>query len=241
MNESMTNVVGIIRRSLSVSARAGVATCLPTLLLRGNGPYQVTGQYTSADAALAYYCSQRFDANRTRMDTFGYPGMLRDLNSPPPWVEIEPDDVDGAVCQKRLHELRPLVEHAQDVSEETLVAQWKAMRDERCRSAKFVLGETSPTPMMAFAEASFRQLLSLAKVLGTEKFEVVWRAVFDFDEFTPAAGVPDLLVWLPKSDPALWFFSEVKGPRDSLRATQKEWLYQHWGVVAGHFLLTILD
>jgi hypothetical protein len=65
--------------------------------------------------------------------------------------------------------------------------------------------------------------------------------VFDFDELTPAAGVPDLLVWLPKSDPALWFFSEVKGPGDSLRSTQKEWLYQHWEVVAGHFLLTILD
>src|SRR5437667_11925868 len=91
--------------------------------------------------------------------------------------------------------------------------------------------------------ASFRRLVAFAKFFGVETFNAVWQAVFDFDEFTPAPGAPDLLVWLlPKAagEPGLWFFSEVKGPRDSLRNSQKEWLYQHWEVVSGHYLLTIL-
>jgi hypothetical protein len=241
MTQHQNDLISAIRRSLSESKQQEVATIFPTVLLQRPGLRKIKEKEPSADQALAYYCLNGFDGNRTRMNTFGYPGLLRDLNSPPPWVEVEPEDIDEQVSQERLRELRPLIEYAHDTSEEALVAEWKAVREEHNRMAKLFLNEEPQTPMTAFAEESFRQILILAKALGIENFTPIFEAVFDFDDFTPAAGAPDLLVWLPKIDPALWFFSEVKGPGDSLRVTQKEWLHKHWNVVAGHFLLTILD
>ncbi len=184
---------------------------------------------------------QGFESDRTRMNLNGYPGMLRDLNSPPPWVEVEPDDVDEPLSKQRLHELRPLIRWANETSEDNLILAWNAMRQEQGRAASIVLGQSCSITNSTYGEEAFRQLLTLAKSVGSETFGAIFNAVFDFDEFTPAAGAPDLLVWLPRSEPALWFFSEVKGPGDSLRDSQKQWLHQHWNTVRGHYLLTILD
>ncbi|MCZ7681156.1 MAG: VRR-NUC domain-containing protein [Sandaracinaceae bacterium] len=43
--------------------------------------------------------------------------------------------------------------------------------------------------------------------------------VFDFDA---PDGAPDLFVWHPEPARDMWFFAEVKGPRDALRDSQFE-------------------
>lgn len=241
MEERPNSMVAAIRNALSTCAQEGVATCFPTILLRGTGLESKGTKYPSAEVALAYYAMQGFESDRTRMNLNGYPGMLRDLNSPPPWVEVEPDDVDEPLSKQRLHELRPLIRWANETSEDNLILAWNAMRQEQGRAASIVLGQSCSITNSTYGEEAFRQLLTLAKSVGSETFGAIFNAVFDFDEFTPAAGAPDLLVWLPRSEPALWFFSEVKGPGDSLRDSQKQWLHQHWNTVRGHYLLTILD
>jgi hypothetical protein len=241
MSESQTDLIAVIRRSLRASAEAGVATCFPTLLLERPGLHLVKEKVAAADAAIAYYSCRGFEADRTRMNLFGYPGMLRDLGSPRPWVEVEPEDMDEDISTERLQELRPLIEHAQETSEDALVGEWMANRDHRNRARHIMDIETAPSVVTAEGAESFRRLVALGKVLGAETFKAIWQAVFDFDEFTPASGAPDLLVWLPKGDPALWFFSEVKGPGDSLRSSQTAWLHQHGELVRGHYLLTILE
>lgn len=80
---------------------------------------------------------------------------------------------------------------------------------------------------------------ALRSALGEADLDAVLEAVFDFDEFTPAAGVPDILVW--SVDASCWFFSEVKAPGDSLRPSQTKWLKQHHHLVRGHYVLTILE
>jgi hypothetical protein len=194
----------------------------------------------SADAALAFYVAQGFDADRTRMNTFGYPGMLRDLNSPPPWVEVEPEDAEDDLSQERQLALRPLVEYANGTSEAALVAEWLA-EQERTHFINTKFHEAASSVVTRTVQEEFSRLITLAKTLGVEAFRAVLEAVFDFDEFVPAPGAPDLLVWLPRAEPPLWLFSEVKGPRDALRSSQKAWLHQHWELVQGHYLLTILE
>jgi VRR-NUC domain len=88
---------------------------------------------------------------------------------------------------------------------------------------------------------SFRELVVLAKTLGVETFKNVLEAVFPFDEFTVATGTPDLLIWWPQIDGQSWFFCEVKAPGDYLSAAQKQWLRQHWKLVRGHYLITVLE
>ena len=82
---------------------------------------------------------------------------------------------------------------------------------------------------------------ALANALGSDGLDAVFDAVFDFDEFSVAAGVPDILVWLHTPNESCWFFSEVKAPGDSLRPSQAQWLGQHWALVRGHYLLTLLE
>jgi hypothetical protein len=89
-------------------------------------------------------------------------------------------------------------------------------------------------------ERSSRELRWLGFALGP-LFDDILNAVFNFDEFSVAPGVPDILVWLHAEELSCWFFSEVKGPNDSLRRSQTDWLDQHWGLIRGHFLLTILE
>ena len=90
---------------------------------------------------------------------------------------------------------------------------------------------------------SFREKLELARCLGIEQFEAIFHSVFEsfdepFDEFMVMPGVPDLFVW-SESD-QLWFFAEVKGPRDSLRGSQDAWIRANWETIRGRFALVLL-
>lgn len=88
---------------------------------------------------------------------------------------------------------------------------------------------------------SLPEKLALSHALGTDALDLAFDAVFEFDEFNVAPGVPDILIWLHTPELSCWFFSEVKAPGDSLRVSQTEWLSQHWKFVRGHYLLTLLE
>ena len=97
----------------------------------------------------------------------------------------------------------------------------------------------SSTETTAIRVEMERERNALRDALGEAGLDSVLKAVFDFDEFTAAAGAPDILVWAP--DSSCWFFSEVKAPGDSLRRSQTDWLRRHSDVVHGHYVLTILE
>jgi hypothetical protein len=171
------------------------------------------------------------------MNLYGYPGLLRELSSPPPWTQVKQEDIDDDISKDRAYELRPFVVHAQEQSEECLVARYRAKQ----QHVAALLNLPTYSDVAEAIMDSFRVLIGLAKVLGVELFDAIYDAVFKFDEFTLAPGTPDLLVWLPRQERSCWFFSEVKAPGDSLRNSQKEWLHKHWDLVCGHYLITILE
>jgi hypothetical protein len=245
MHERQNDVVELVRRSLSSCATAGAITSVPTFLIPEPREFKspsFTDGGIAADVALAYYCSQGLSGDRTRarLSLQGYPGLLRDLSGPPPWVEVQPEDVEGDISPERAAELRPLVVFAQEHNEESLVARYRTERGRHASVLDRVVGQTASAAVQELSVDSFRQRVALAKFLGVEVFSVIYEAVFSFDEFTVAEGVPDLFLWLP-GEPSFWFFSEVKASGDSLRASQKRWLHQHWELVRGHYSITALE
>ncbi len=242
MPGNQNDVVELIRRSLASCASAGDLKNLPTFLIPrpyGLESWSSSGSRTSADMALAYYCCHGLSGDRSRKNLFGYPGLLRKLSSPPPWVEVEPRDSAGDISPERAVELRPLVLVALQHSEESLVAQYQSERNRNTLFLNEILGHTDSVVVQEIARDSFRQCVSLGTCLGAV-FDAVYDAVFFFDEFTVADGAPDLLLWQPEQ-PSMWFFSEVKAPGDSLSASQKGWLREHWELVRGHYSITLLE
>jgi len=74
---------------------------------------------------LAFYNSLGFDGDRTHKNLFGYPGLLRELSNPPPWVEVEPEDLNGDLAAERAHELRALILQTQSSRDEELVTLFR--------------------------------------------------------------------------------------------------------------------
>lgn len=237
--------IELIRSSLATSSASGFLTSLPTFLIQRPSAlesWRIRGHSTSADLALAFYNSLGFDGDRTRKNLFGYPGLLRELSNPPPWVHVEPEDRDGDLDANRARELRSLILHTQNASDEELVALFRAeLESINSPLIRFIgLSPISPIAVNNRIE-SFRRLLSLARALSNDGFETVYDAVFDFDEFDVKSGAPDLLLWLPDKTRSLWFFSEIKAPGDYLGSNQKGWLHEHRETMRGHYCLTILE
>jgi len=191
---------------------------------------------------LAFYSSLGLDGDRTRKNLFGYPGLLRDLSNPPPWVQVEPEDIDGDLDAERARELRSLILHTQSSSDEELLALFRAELESMNSPLSRFAGLPSISPVAVDNRIEcFRELLSLARALSSDGFEAIYNAVFDFDEFEVKSGAPDLLLWLPDKTPPLWFFSEIKAPGDYLGTGQKGWLHDHWETLRGHYCLTVLE
>jgi hypothetical protein len=204
------------------------------------------GGASAADVAAGFFECFGFRADRTTMNLYGYPGLLRDLTGPPPWVEIEPEDCDGRADADRLDDLRPLYRHANDFQISELSRRYKQYLDERLRFLDQIdlHGELLPLVRHTVNDVSiaqFEDLLALARCIGAEAFENVAEAVFEYDEFPPFPGAPDLLVWLPDPNDGLWFFAEVKAPNDSLRKSQRDWLRTHWERIRGRFVQVSLE
>ena len=187
MDEKQNNVVELIRRSLAASSGAQGVKGVPILLIErpdGLQSWSSTDAGTSADLALAYYYSHGFLADRTRMNLYGYPGLLSTLSNPPPWIEVEPEDVDGGISEDRADELCPLIVHAQEHAVESLVSRYRSEQQHKALVLERFVGLASSSVVTEVGADSFRDLVGLAKVLGVALFEAIYDAVFEFDEFT---------------------------------------------------------
>lgn len=186
-----------------------------------------------------------FNADRTRANLHGYPGLFRELSNPPPWVDVQPEDCDGPVSRVRAKELRPL--YKQITGHTDLVKRFRLNMEQRDREMElfYEIGgrSRSDLPRDAVAQVSefvindFQNLINLGQLLGAGQFEKLFEAVFDFDEFDPANGTPDLFVWDTDDDAPTWFFAEVKGPRDHLGPNQYRWIGENWELIKGRIVL----
>lgn len=238
----MGNLKLLVHEALKAAGQSGEVLAFPTILVSWpKDAGQRKPGTTYGDIALGHLAEWGFMGDRTRMNHWGYPGLLRALNEPPPWIEITLEDTSESVSPDREHELRPLYIQANDTSPRELLSRYKEYLEKRHSSlvelgkddfARELLPKIVPHIIMTFEEQ-----VELARCLGTSDFGTVWEAVFGYDEFTPALGAPDLLVWEPGTD--RWFFAEVKGPRDHLRGTQAAWVRAHWRDIKGRFLLLI--
>ena len=85
--------------------------------------------------------------------------------------------------------------------------------------------------------ADFERLLDFADTLGPSSIEAISDAIFEYDEFPPYTGCPDLLVWTKKTERPFWFFAEVKSLNDHLQQTQIDWLRRNWELIQGRFVI----
>lgn len=242
---------GEILRVLHKSPDRGALRSFPTILIEKPRPshrWSEAGSHTAADSAVNWYRAKGLAADRTRMSGNGYPGLLQELRSPPPWIEVQMEDVLGAIPPEREQELRPLLDQYKEYGHESILTRFDSDREARSRLITMFLPESSDSDAEAsvISEAvlriAFEEVLALGAAIGTEMFEAVWESVFDsFGDILPAPGTPDLLVWHPEGVPGAWFFSEVKGPGDAFQESQKTWLRTHSDLLNGHFLLTMLE
>jgi hypothetical protein len=101
---------------------------------------RTTGKRTkdtpTAEVVRQILCGLGLNAERTRRDTDGTVGLFRDLLSPPPWEEVQIDDVLGALSPERAEELTPLYRIRE--SESVLVEHYRQVQLARSRTAQFL-------------------------------------------------------------------------------------------------------
>jgi hypothetical protein len=139
--------------------------------------------------------------------------------------------------------VRPLIEYANEKDKSALLS---AMRTKRRRDRvrfEHVVPKSDPQITKAMdniLSEAVSDTIRLGKVLGVETFWKLYEAVFDLElsEYSPAAGVPDLLLW--NSTASIWFFCEVKAPGDYQSPNQRGWMQRHWQTVEGHCTLGLL-
>ncbi len=240
-------LVPLVRNVLGMSLSCDGASSLPTFLIHSE--HSKLSGCPAAERAMCYFNVAGFDSDRTKMNLYGYPGLLRELASPPPWLHVEMEGVAGEISSERSAELRSLFDYIHDTDATLLARRFTEWCQDTQSSSRLLFLETErsapsqETTSLLEAEAhkSFSRLTNLGEVIARSEFEVIRNAVFDFDEFTLSPGVPDLLVWLPKSSPNCWFFVEVKAHGDYLSHAQKEWLRSNWDFVRGHYVLALLE
>ena len=237
-------LVSLVRNILGMSLDCDGASSLPTLLIGRAGHSKLSG-FPAAEKAMAYFNVAGFDCDRTKMNLYGYPGLLRDLSSPPPWVHVEMEDVVSEVSSERRTELRQLFDYIHDTDTTQIDNLFLTGRKNQLtaifRNEKPLLSQDTSLLVEAEAYTSFARLARLGELITPAQFAGIYDAVFPFDEFLLSPGIPDLLVWLPKSSPSCWFFAEVKAHGDYLSQSQKAWLRNNWDVVRGHYLLALLE
>jgi len=223
------------------------ARCFPTILVQRPHIFygwSEAGSFTAADSAVAWFCGKGLLADRTRMDLGGYPERLQELLAPPPWIDVQMEDILQAVPPDREKELRPLAIQSDEFGWQSMIAKFQSYREclSRWKNPLGVAPSDTDHIVASTLESDFRELLMLGASIGPGPLYEVYDAVFGlFDDPMPVPGAPDLLVWHPDGLQGGWFFSEVKAPGDSLRDSQKSWLCEHWDLVKGHFVLTLLE
>ncbi|WP_158925140.1 VRR-NUC domain-containing protein [Acidisphaera sp. S103] len=235
-----------IRQSLSASCRADGVKCFPTISIEPSGISIRRGKEPAADVALRYYLAHGFAGDRSRMNVHGYAKILRDLQTPPPWVTVEMEDSIGTLSPARALQLSPLSQQITDVDDGAILARFDEHQKQKWATTAEILKNVDSsfiTSAMERDRQEFYNLIALGKILGPDRSSTLYEAVFDeveeiYEDIIVAAGSPDLLVWSPDPERGFWFFSEVKAQGDSLSASQKAWLDQNWETVQGHYLIT---
>jgi len=162
------------------------------------------------------------------------------LAAPPPWVEVILEDTEGPLSAEREAELRPLYVQANQTDPDILIEKYRKHLDfKRTMLKKVGLEELTSQAMTHLSIELFREQLELARCLGIKQCETLFDCVFEpYDELIVTPGVPDLLVWSELHQ--FWFFAEVKGPRDTLRKSQANWIGTYWEKINGRFTLVLI-
>lgn len=225
-----------IWRSLEASSKIESVCVFPTIHV--DWPLKSQPGITSADSAMAYLSKLGFKSDRTRMNLYGYPGLFRKLNEPPPWIEVTQEDVEGDLTPARQEELQPLYLYAAQKSVNHLLSQFLKYRADMQNILK---ATGNVTPLFPDAEGllvdEFKENIKLVQCLGENNFQSLYEAVFEYDNLTAASGAPDLFVW--DTNTGIWFFAEVKGPHDYVRKSQLDWVNANWDRIKGRFVLLV--
>jgi hypothetical protein len=172
----MNTLNQLVRRALETSGRVANACVFPTIL--AEWPREALERKpgtTRADVAIAYLSRSGFKCDRTRMNLRGYPGLLRELNEPPPWIEVTPEDVEGPLPSAREHELRPLYIQANEAPVCDLAGRFRDHLEGR-QSTMTNIGIELPADIDALVEL-FEEKIELARCLGVTDFESLYNAV----------------------------------------------------------------
>ena len=101
----------ILNSVLHSPRRAGGLVIVPTVFIPIRASLLFIKEKTrrsptwASELALAYLANLGFKGDRIRQDFHGYLEIFRDLLAPPPWVDVEPDDVEAGLPRP---EIRPL-------------------------------------------------------------------------------------------------------------------------------------
>lgn len=191
------------------------------------------------DLALSMFVAAGYQGDRTR-GISGYPVLLRDLSEPPHWFRSEQEEAE-VVHQP------PLIELLHNLGISRLIESFNEHNapDHFWRhftsSPEQELGEcgldkSAAMDVKGHMRENLERTLRLGLVLGDAMFWSVFEAIFPIDEFTPAAGAPDLLIW--SAD--WWTFVEVKAPGDYLSNSQVCWLHEHEAMLNDRYVLLSL-
>ncbi|MCK4356556.1 VRR-NUC domain-containing protein [Candidatus Bipolaricaulota bacterium] len=244
----MNTLQELIEQALASSGRYEDAYVFPTFLLYlPPETLALTKQPGTTLADLAMDCLQEsgFRCDRVRKNIYGYPALFRELASLPPWTDWTKGaliESDTGTSPEPARTLTPLYLKVTEASIEDLMNRFREYCSAQHRQIE-ALGLTLPSELEEFELQEFREKLVLAQRIGPERFEQIYDSVFAFDDFAygdieVAPGTPDLFVWQP--DTRIWFFAEAKGPGDTLRRTQTNWIRTHWDAIGGNFLLLVV-
>lgn len=122
----MNELNQLVRQALEASGRVANAWVFPTVLAEWpKGALERKPGTTCADIAIGYLSQSGFKCDRIRMNLHGYPGLLRELSEPPPWIEVTPEDVKDPLAPARETELRPLYIQACEAPASDLVCHFR--------------------------------------------------------------------------------------------------------------------
>jgi len=241
-----------IRQALCANATSSEVEIFPALLIKYSSEDRTLD--SAAKQALEYYQINGLAGDLAKFESANdYARSIRSVNSEPPWINsFKIEEVNGDISSEREFELRPLTRYVQDTNDEFLLKTFQNFLLERKARIEASLGfktdknDSFWSSNQKMEENEFRSLICLAKALGPEMaydLEQILLCSFgpDSNGITLGAGAPDLLLWSLDEKNPFWFFSEVKAHGDYLNRNQKNWISNHWNIIQGHFLLTILE
>lgn len=241
------HLIQCFRKFLETSCHINATTLFPSILIIvPENELNVTQLHgvTMADLGVDYFLRLGLRCDRTRQNLYGYPGLFRELVAPPPWVEVTLEDIEGPLPAEREAELCPLYIQANQTNPNILVEKYREHLECKWTMCGLSKSKAVTRAMTHLSPELFREKLELARCLGIEQFETLFDCVFPYyaaerDDLTVAPGVPDLFVWSELH--RLWFFAEVKGPRDTLRKSQVHWIRTCWKKIKGRFVLVLIQ